>query len=387
MAMLETTGSVQELIRGNTAFALDLYHHLKKAHAGNVFFSPFSISSCLAMVSLGARANTAAQMARCLRFEGENADTHAGFAALQDGMLADNSRAKIDVRIANQLWPDKRLRLLPEFLDKLERYYRSGIQEIDFSNQERASQAMNDWVREATNALIPTIVDQEANRDALFVLANAIYFKGKWSAPFLKDTTEHDAFYVAPRQVIQVPMMSQLAAAWYSRKQGLQILEKWYGDGEFSMVILLPERFDGLESLETSLNLERLESLLASLQPVDEIRITLPKFRIASSYKLKDPLIEMGMSDAFSPKDADFSGMTGNRDLAVSEVIHKAVIEVEEEGTEAAAVTGTIMLGADVTDMRPLLVFCADHPFLFLIRHRPSQSILFLGRVVDPMRA
>ena len=383
--MLETAQSLKELIRGNTAFALDLYHHLRNACPGNLFFSPFSVSCCLGMVSLGARGSTAAQMARCLRFEGEKEDTHVGLATLQKMVLADNNRTKIDVRIANQLWPDQRLHVLPEFLDRLDRYYHSTIQKLDFLNLHNACETINGWVREATNALINEIVDEEDLRVALLVLANAIYFRGKWSTPFEKETTELDSFYLDPRQVIQVPMMSQLGPAWYANRPGLQILEKWYGTGEFSMVILLPEQLDGLDSLEKSLNLERLELLLAGLKSVEEIQITLPKFRIASHYELSDPLIEMGIVDAFST-NADFSGISGGRDVVVSRIIHKAVIEVEEEGTEAAAVTAaTFLLGVPDRSLTP--VFYADHPFVFLIRHRPSQSILFLGRVVDPIRA
>jgi len=381
--MLEIAESLKELIRGNTAFALDLYHRLRKAYPGNLFFSPFSVSSCLGMVSLGAKGDTASQMTRCLRFDGEKDDTHVGFATLHEKLRADNNRAQIDVRVANQLWPDKRLCVLPEFLDRLGRYYQSAIQEIDFSNPQKACELINDWVRQATNTLISGIVGEEEVRDALLVLANAIYFKGKWSTPFEKEMTEDGPFHLAPRQVIQVPMMSQVAAAWYAKKRGLQILEKWYGEGEFSMVILLPEQLDGFNLLETSLNLEDLESLLAGLQPVEEIEITLPKFRLASHYELNGPLMEMGMVDAFNAKAADLSGMTGGRDLAVSQVIHKAVIEVEEEGTEAAAITSIMFLGCE-KEIRQFPIFHADHPFVFLIRHNPSRTILFVGRVLDP---
>jgi len=253
---------------------------------------------------------------------------------------------------------------------------------VDFSDPQEACRLINRWVNQATNGLIPTMVCEDQVRDALLVLANAIYFHGKWSVPFEKEATELGPFYLSPGQVIEVPMMEQSAAASYARVQDLQILEKRYGKGEFSMVVLLPERYDGIEAFEANLNPQNLEAWLARLEPTEELLIQLPRFRIESNYQLNHALIELGMADVFTLKVADFSGITGKKDFFVSEVIHKAVIEVEEEGTRAAAVTMTrFFLGLPPT---PPTVFLADRPFAFLIRHNPSRTILFLGRVMDP---
>ena len=382
--MATVTDKLEKLTQGNTGFALDLYHSFRKACPGNLFFSPYSVSACLAMALLGARGNTAVQIARGLRLGEVDSETHAKLAAIQEALLRDGGKANIELRIANRLWIRRGFPVLSQFLDWVNCYYRGGFQEVDFSQSQEVCRLINEWVNKTTNAMIPEIVREDQIRDAMLVLANAIYFHGKWSAPFEKEATESRPFYLSSGKGIEVPMMEQRAAGWYARVPNLQILEKWYGEGEFSMVILLPDRYDGLEGLEATLSGKNLDAWLSMLGGKDEIDIQLPKFRIESKPPLKPALIDMGMVDVFDARKADFSGITGKRDLFINEAIHKAVIEVEEEGTRAAAATVLTLYFGATPDPRPRLVFHADRPFMFLIRHNPSRTILFLGRVVDP---
>lgn len=384
--MTHTAAQVKELVQGNTRFALDLYHSLRKASSGDLFFSPVSVSLCLGMVLLGARGRTASQMVRCLHIGAEHRNAQEELAALQAMLLADGEKATSEVRIANKLWADRNILVLQEFLDRVNRSFRGSFQDVDFSNSGEACRLINDWVKQSTNDLIREIVTEDLIRDALLVLANAIYFHGKWATPFQKENTRRRPFYLASGTTVQVPMMAQFAAAQYAEVPGLRLLEKSYGEGQFSMVILLPERYDGLDALEAEMNAEYLDALLARLESKDEIDITLPKFSIASDYALEETLIALGMTDAFDLQVADFSGLSGRKDLALQQVIHKAVIDVDEEGTEAAAVTLTAFFSG-LPDFTRTAVFHADRPFLFLIRHIRSRTILFLGRVMDPRKA
>ena len=381
--MVTDTAHLKRLVQGNSAFALDLYHAVRNTCPGNLFFSPFSISSCLAMALLGAKGDTASQIVRCLRLEGEGHETHTRLAALQQTLLRDGDKRHVELRTANKLWSRAGLRVLSQFLESADQFYHGGFQEVDFGNSQKAAQLINDWVSKETNAMIPSLVTDSQVSGALFVITNAIYFHGKWSAPFEREATLPRLFYLSSGEGIEVPMMRQCGPGWYARVHNLQILEKWYGEGEFSMVIFLPDRHDGLEELEATLRFQKLNTWLSMLQEKDEIDIQVPKFRIKSAYSLRSSLIEMGIEDAFNPAVADFSGITGNRDLFVNEAIHEAVIEVEEEGTKAAAVTA-LKLIMGIADHIPKTIFHADHPFLFLIRHNPSKTILFLGRVIDP---
>ena len=381
--MATDTVQLEKLVQGNSAFALDLYHALRNTCPGNLFFSPFSVSSCLAMALLGAKGNTASQIARCLRLEGGGHETHIRLAALQQTLLRDGDKVHVELRTANKLWSHAGLRVLSQFLQSADQYYRGGFQEVDFRNSHEAARLINDWASKATNAMIPSLVTEGQLSDAVFVLANAIYFHGKWSIPFEREATLPRLFYLSSGEGIEVPMMGQCGPGWYARVHNFQILEKWYGDGEFSMVIIRPDRHDGLEELEAILSSQKLDAWLSMLQEKDEIDIQVPRFRIESSLQLNPALLAIGIGDLFDPKLADLSGITGNQDLFVHEAIQKAVIEVEEEGTRAVAATAFTMLFTG-SHRTPRTIFYADHPFLFLIRHNPSKTILFLGRVVDP---
>ncbi len=373
---------VQPLAGGIDALALDLYGKLKTTD-GNLFFSPYSISACLAMTCAGARGDTAAQMAQTLHFSTDQAQLASAFGQLQGQLNAVEQDPGIQLNVANGLWAQQSHPFLPAFLDIAKTAYQANLNQVDFRTQaEPARQEINDWVGrktegKITNLLQPGTVDPATR----LILVNAIHFKGQWARPFNKTNTTTAPFSAAPGRQVQAALMNLTADFNYAEAPGLQLLELPYAGGGLSMVVLLPTQIDGLKSLEGTLNQRTLDGWLAQARR-QKVKVFLPKFKLTAQFSLARTLAEMGMSDAFSPT-ADFSGMDGARDLFISAVLHKAFVEVNEEGTEAAAATGTVMRMLAVRP-QPTLVFRADHPFVFLIRDTRSGSILFLGRVLDP---
>jgi serine protease inhibitor len=375
------------LVQGNTAFALDLYAQLR-TQGGNLFLSPYSISSALAMTYAGARENTAAEMEKALHFDLGQAGTHPAFRELQ-GRLADiEQEGNIQLAVANSLWPQQDYPFLPEYLDAVKAAYDSVVAPQDFmGNTEGARRTINQWVEKKTRDKINNLIPP-GNLDALtrLVLVNAIYFKGKWAAPFKPGQTAPANFFIAPESVVQVPLMSQTRRASYAEFDDCQAVKMLYAGGELSMLVVLPRDKGGLAALEAQLTPARLAEWRAGLGE-REVRIFLPKFKLTwGAFKLNDPLKALGMAAAFDPALADFSGMDGHPGwLYVGLVLHKAFVEVNEEGTEAAAATAVVM---QLRAMRPAPPpdFRADHPFLFLIQEEETGTILFMGRVADPTK-
>lgn len=372
------------LVNGNSEFALDLYAQLKQEE-GNLFFSPYSISTALAMTYAGARANTARQMADVLRFTLEQEQLVRAFAELESQLNAIQGKGNILLSIVNALWAQKDYQFLREFLDLLIHHYKAALKYADFATAfEEARQEINAWVEQQTHEKIKNLIPEGVLNDLTrLVLVNAIYFKGSWASQFKETDTQNTAFWVTPDTSIDVPMMHQTHEFSYAiiPDAKIQLLELPYIGNELSMIVLLPNEKDGLTHLENLLNAENLDFWLRHLNPL-KIRVYLPKFKLSSGFKLNETLEAMGMTDAFG-ESADFSGMDGKGELTISAVIHKAFVEVNEEGTEAAAATAVVMLGRGLS-FAPPPEFRADHPFVFLVRDNPSGSILFLGRVVDP---
>jgi len=379
-----TISDVKNLAGSNTAFALDLYAQLKIAD-GNLFFSPYSISACLAMTYAGARGNTATQMAQTLRFATNQNQLAVSFGQLQKQLNDEQTKQAFELNIANGIWAQKEHPLLPAYLSVARDQYRANLQQADFrTHAEAARVAINDWVSEQTKGKISNLIQPGLLAPATrLVLVNAIYFKGRWASEFDKQNTIKSPFSIAPAQTVVVPFMNITADFKYAEVEGLQVLELPYAGNDLAMVILLPGETDGLKTVEGQL--ASLDRWLAHARE-QKVELLLPKFKLAAQFSLAKNLTEMGLSDAFSPQ-ADFSGMDGERDLYISAVVHKAFVEVNEEGTEAAAATGVVMRSMAVMRPRPTPVFRADHPFIFLIRDSRSGSILFLGRMVDPTRS
>ncbi|MHC5075670.1 MAG: serpin family protein, partial [Planctomycetota bacterium] len=386
----ETAKGQKHLVEGNNKFALDLYAKLK-SEEGNLFFSPYSISTALAMTYAGAKGQTAQQMVDVLHFPTKSKEDkqclsqqqfHCDFGNIIKDMNARGTEDKYELSVANALWGQKGYEFLNDFLKLVKSNYDGGLNEVDFVEAtEEARQTINKWVEEKTKDKIKELI-KKGVLDSMtrLVLTNAIYFKGNWASQFDEEQTMDAPFNVSASEEIAVPMMNQKAEFGYMETSDLQVLELPYVDDELSMVIVLPKEKDGIDEVEEQLTEEELAGWMQKLRE-REIVVFIPKFKMTQEFSLADVLKSMGIVDAFTSA-ADFSGMNGKRDLFISAVIHKAYVDVNEEGTEAAAATA---IGMRVTAIEePPPVFRADHPFIFIIRDKVTDSILFLGRVINP---
>ena len=374
------------LVEGNSAFAFDLYQALGEEN-GNLFCSPYSISLALAMTYAGARGETEQQMSDTLHFALSQDHLHPAFNSvdIELGKRGEGAEGKdgegFRLNIVNAIWGQKDYHFLPAFLDVLAENYGAGLRTLDFINApEKSRITINKWVSGQTEDRIEDLIPQ-GMIDILtrLVLTNAIYFNASWQYPFSEDATRDDLFYLLDGQEVTVPMMSQTELLGYTEDDGYQAVELPYDGGELSMVIFLPQ--DGyFETFEGALDAERVNAMVNNLEQ-RQVALAMPKFEFESAFKLKPALAAMGMPVAFSDS-ADFSGMTGVRELYISEVVHKAFVSVDEAGTEAAAATAVIMkLTALLPDPVEVTV---NRPFIFLIRDIETDAILFLGRVIDP---
>jgi serpin B len=382
-----STSEQELLVEGNSAFAFELYQALK-GKEGNLFYSPYSISVALAMTYAGARNETAQQMADTLQFLLEQDRLHPAFNWL-DAELASRGEGAagkdgegFKLNIVNAIWGQKDYSFLSTFLDVLAENYGAGLRILDFITETEASRlAINQWVSDQTEGRIKDLIPQGAI-DALtrLVLTNAIYFNAAWEDPFDEDVTADGPFYLLDGGQVIVPMMEQTEGFGYTEGEGYQAVELLYDGNELSMVIFLPEA-GNFDAFEEGLQAQQVCDIISGLQ-LTGVTLTMPQFEFDSEFSLKDTLAGMGMRDAFSPGDADFSGMTGNRELFISGVVHKAFVAVDEAGTEATAATAVIMPSAAPPE--PTVEVTIDRPFIFLIRDIETGAILFVGRVMNP---
>lgn len=375
------------LAERNTAFALELHRRLR-AEAGNVFFSPIGLSEALAMAWSGARGDTAAQMAKVLHLPAPADAVHREFREIHRRIEAVQKEGKSELALANSLWPQADERLLPEYLSLVKEFYGAAPTPVDYLRSPDAARSrINGWIEKKTRERIKDLLPPgSVGSDTRLVLANAVYFKGRWSTRFDKALTQAAAFHTAPGKTVSTPLMRGSPNAGYLEANDAQILRLPYQSDGISLVVLLPKNVDGLRELEDRLTAaeltKRLSSLSASRRQVD---VWLPRFRVNYGFRLRTLLASLGMTDAFDAGRANFQGMSGAKPgLFISEGFHKSFVDVNEEGTEAAAATGLVMIPASAAPPRP--VFRADHPFLFLIRDDVTGTLLFLGSVTDPTR-
>jgi serpin B len=372
---------------GNGAFALNLYGNLKNTD-GNLFFSPYSISEALAMTYGGARDTTATQMATALQFLLSQDKLHPAFnyvdlqLAQRGNDLTGANAQGFKLSVVNAIWGQKGFNFVSQYLDLLAQNYGAGMRIVDYINAaEQARQTINQWVSDQTAGKIPELLPSGSVNDLTrLVLTNAIYFKAAWDSQFQKSSTQAGQFHPLAGADITAQMMYQMKYFKYAEGSDYQAVELPYNGNQLAMDILLPAR-DQCIAFESALNYAKLQGILNALNSL-EVKLTMPKFSFNSQFGLKKALSDLGMPVAFSASDADFSGMDGKKDLFISDVIHKAFVSVDEEGTEAAAATGVIM----GTTAMPVNIkeFTMDHPFIFLIRDIPTNSILFMGRVMAP---
>jgi serpin B len=374
------------LVDGNTAFTLNLYQQLKDKE-GNIFYSPHSLSVALAMTYAGARGETEQQMAEALSFYLSQDRLHPAFNYL-DQLLASRGEGAqgkdgegFRLNIVNDIWGQKDFSFLSDFLDTLAENYGAGLRILDFINAPEESRvAINDYISEKTEEKIKDLIPEGViDPMTRLVLTNAIYFNAAWLYPFSEDLTSDGIFHLLDGGEVTVPMMHQGESLGYTEGNGYQAVELKYDGEELSMIILLPDSGQ-FKNFEKALDAGLLNDIINNLES-QQVELTLPKWEYESSFMMKEVLKAMGMPIAFTDA-ADFSGMTGKRDLYIDEVIHKAFVSVDEAGTEAAAASAVIMkLTAMPIDTAVVTV---DRPFIYLIRDIDTGAILFFGRVVNP---
>ncbi|KAM9387902.1 heterochromatin-associated protein MENT-like [Phaethornis superciliosus] len=407
---------MESLSVSTNSFTLDLYRKLNETSKGqNIFFSPWSIATALAMVYLGAKGDTATQMAEVLHFnqtdreEGASETTrpslrrpkkrkmdpehkqaeniHSNFKKLLSDI--DKPRSTYLLKSASRLYVEKTFPLLPKFLQLISSYYKAKPQAVNFKTAaEKARALINSWVEKKTEGKIQGLLPAGSlNSHTVFILVNAIYFKGNWEKKFLEKNTLEVPFRLSKTKTKPVQMMflRDTFLILHETTMKFKIIELPYVENDLSMFILLPDDITdnttGLELVEREMTYEKLAEWTESASMMKaEVQLYLPKWKLEENYDLKSSLSIMGIQNAFDPVRADLTGMSAKKHLFISKIIHKAFVEVNEEGTEAAAATGVLTLRSKV----PTMTFKADHPFLFFIKHNKSQTILFFGRFCSP---
>ncbi|XP_027538333.1 ovalbumin-related protein Y-like [Neopelma chrysocephalum] len=381
----------------NAEFCFDVFKELRVHHANdNIIFSSLGLISTLSMVYLGARGNTQSQMEKVLHFDNvtgdrDTTDSQCGpsehiYSTLKD-LLSDVTRqnATYSLRIADRIYIDKTYPVLQEYLKCAKKFYKAELEEVNFKTAaEEARQLINSWVEKETNGRIQDlIVPDSVDLDTALVFVNAIYFKGIWKSAFREEDTREVPFNVTEQDSRPVQMMFQNSTFKVGRvaAEKMKILELPYTSGELSLLVLLPDDISGLEQLENKISYERLMKWTSpSVMEQKRVKVYLPRMKIEEKYNLTSVLTALGMTDLFSPS-ANLSGISSAESLKISEAVHEAYMEVTEEGTE---VTGSAVVTGDIQESSEFEEFRANHPFLFFVKHNPSDMILFFGRYCSP---
>ena len=381
-------GDTRNLVDGNNAFALDIYNSLRSEN-GNLILSPYSISLALAMTYAGARGETESQMAQTLHFLPQD-QLHPSFNALDLALKKtpinpDKDQEPMKLNIANSVWSEQTFPFQEDFLDTIAVNYGAGVHLADFINQaEPVRKEINKWVSDETEDKINDLLPQNSvGPDTRMVLVNAIYFKADWLTTFDANSTGDGAFYLIDGTEVTAEMMHEgMFGVPYMQGDGYQAVELAYAGETAAMDIIVPDA-GNFEAFGSSFNKERLDDIINGMQPAS-VELGLPKFEFTKDFSLSNALMNLGMSNAFDGELADFSGMTGDKDLFIGNVIHKAFVAVDEKGTEAAAATAVIMeiTSAIMYDVN----LQVDRPFIFIIRDTVNGQILFIGRVMNPAR-
>ena len=377
---LATEQSVKTLVDAMNGFSFDLYEKFIEDNDGNIFFSPYSIFVALAMTYEGGRGETAAEMYDILKFQQNNEVSLCTFGKIYNLL---NQQKEYTINTANALWIKNNYPFLDEYLNFIEKYYMGKSTEVDFSDVEGTSKLINDWIESNTNGKIKDLI-KSSDIDPFYtalILTNAIYFKGTWETEFDPVNTIDSNFEISPDNNVIASMMNIDEGNFnYTETSDLQILELPYNGDEVSMIVVLPKE-NNISIAEQAINPISLKDWRNSFERVD-VDLSIPKFKLETEYNLKNYLNRLGMNISFTP-NADFSGMNGFKDLYIGKVIHKAFVEVNEEGTEAAGATAVHMV---LTSIPNIVTFRADHSFLFLIQHKETENILFMGRISDPTK-
>jgi serpin B len=369
-----------DIVAKNTEFAIDLYKQLAKSNSNkNLFFSPYSISEAVALTYAGASNNTEKQMQKVLHFLEKQEDLHKGLSELK--MALTNNTDSVTLKIANSLWAQKDYVFKPEYLSLVQTKYNAPSYSVNFKKPNLLKQAVSDintWVEKNTDNQIKELVkNDDVSEETRLILINAIWFYGEWLSAFNEKSSQENVFKSIKGEQATV-FMSQKGKYLYYDDDIVTAVQIPYKGNKQSMVILLPVNNAGISALEKNFDTEYVSNILGDMREVN-LRLKIPKFTAEYSVDLKKTLLEMGMVEAFS-NGADFSNMTDKNDLKIDKILHKAKIEVSEKGTKATAATAVVMVRK--TAIMDELVFNADHPFIYMIRHNETGTILFLGKFV-----
>jgi serpin B len=374
---------IDNLAESNNLFAIDLFKQIQ-TKSENLICSPYSIGTVLAMIYTGSGGRTATEMSQVLYFPAPELLDPAE-SGMKDHILATDTMPGTDMRLANAIWAQEDFKFSPAYLTRIERFYDAPLNLMDFinaSNREKSRIEINRWVEEKTNDRIRNLI-QPGILDAStrMVLTNAIYFNGSWMFPFEKRSTSQALFHVSNQESIQTDFMHQTNSFPYYEDEEIQAISLPYKNGQISLMVILPRSTEGWKLISQVLNQDRI-SVVQSAMQTSEVQLMLPKFKSELQLNLMRELTMMGMGTVFN-RDADLSGMTGERNLYVDEVIHKAFIDVNEEGTEAAAATAGI-IGLKSSMRGDPVSFIADHPFIYFLLDRETGCMIFIGRFARP---
>lgn len=364
----------------SSKFALDIYKQFAGESEKNIFFSPFSLSIAMGMTYAGAEGETKKQIADVFNFSINDENLHKELGSLQNQMVNKGNKG-VEISIANQLWADKLYKFKCSYLRKVKKAYKAPVKRMPFRKEaDKCRVEINKWVEDKTkNRIIDLLPEGSISDMTALVLTNAIYFKGQWDSKFDEESTEVELFKTLTGKVESVDMMKIKSKFNLYQGDKINLLELPYAGKEFSMLVLLPDVGVSLKEIEKGISLDNLNRYLDLMAQAD-VLVSLPKFKFDSEFALKPTLSKMGMPIPFS-NVANFSRMSGNKDLKIDEVFHKAFVEVSEEGTEAAAATAVVIVRKSVTIP---VEFNANRPFMFFIKENSTGSILFMGRVTNP---
>lgn len=373
---------MQALVRDNNAFAVDMFHQVRRP-AGNLFFSPLSVSSALGMTYAGARGDTAVEMEKALHFTLGQDRLHPTLGKLMSNLSGTDKARPYQLHLACSLWGQEGMAFRDEFLTTQRNSYGADLRRVNFArNPSQARETINRWVEQQTREKIKDLLPPNSvTASSRLALVSAVYFQGNWEYPFDSKQTREDDFHIGSGKKVKAQLMSQAALLRTYDAGSFQALELPYKGKDLSMVVLLPKRVDGLSELEKGMTAAKLDEVFRGLDRPALRYVYLPRFRTTAPLDLAPVLQGQGMRKAFEAGEADFSGIDGRRHLYVSAALHKGFVEVNELGTEAAAATAIVLSDPSLPPL-----FRADHPFLYLIRDNGSGSILFLGRLVDPTK-
>ncbi len=376
------TIQVTESVEIENNFGLNLYQNLKNTKT-NLFFSPYSISSALAMTYEGAKGQTALEMQKVLGLASDINQVRSDFLSLYT--LLNEKDKPYQLSTANALWAQKDFAFEKKYINVVAKYYDGKVTNLDFvNNAEKARLTINAWVEQKTNDKIKDLIARGVlDSGTRLVITNAIYFKSNWKVKFDEKQTQDEAFEVDLNTTVQAPTMHKTAEYNYAETKNAQILELDYAGDELSMIIILPKV--SMSKVERMLTEEKLK-LWKGMMQEKEVVVSLPKFKFEAKYYISKILAKMGMPLAFDPNKADFTGMSKETGLYISDVIHQAFVEVAEYGTEAAAATAVVMRMTAVMPTEKPIIFKADHPFIFVIQQKETCNILFMGKVNDPTK-